>query len=81
PGGWNSPNRGATNSSGFAAPPGGLRGIYGVFFNMTGNGCWWSSSVSSASGAWIRSLNATTSDFVRSSFDRTFGFSVRCCRD
>ncbi|MFM7700496.1 MAG: fibrobacter succinogenes major paralogous domain-containing protein, partial [Bacteroidota bacterium] len=44
-GGWNSPNTGATNSSGFTALPGGLRNHFGVFSYVSGNGCWWSSSV------------------------------------
>ena len=81
PGGWDSPNEGATNSSGFSAPPGGLREGYGDFFNMSFSGCWWSSSVWSASGAWGRSLFYDSSGILRHGNDRTLGFSVRCCRD
>ncbi|MBU6192910.1 MAG: hypothetical protein KGQ39_07010 [Bacteroidetes bacterium] len=81
PGGWNSPNVGATNSSGFTAPPGGLRYSSGDFNLMTVNGCWWSSSVSSASSAWNRTLYYGTSNISRFNNGRTFGFSVRCCRD
>jgi uncharacterized protein (TIGR02145 family) len=81
PGGWSSPNEGATNSSGFTAPPGGLRGNGGGFRRMTNFAFWWSSSVSSASNAWYRSLNCAYSNVYRDSDDRSLGFSVRCCRD
>ena len=82
PGGWNSPNSGATNSSGFTAPPGGQRDYDGVSFgNMTYYGFWWSSSVSSASNAWNRYLNYDVSNFIRHFNFRTYGFSVRCLKD
>ncbi len=81
PGGWNSPNTGATNSSGFTAPPGGLRNDLGDFNLMTYYGYWWSSSVSSASNAWFRHLYSNTSNVYRVSYVQTYGFSVRCCRD
>jgi uncharacterized protein (TIGR02145 family) len=82
PGGWNPPNTGATNSFGFTAPPGGLRDYSdGDFYDMTIRGYWWSSSVSSASNAWYRTLNYNFSNFFRFYGYRTNGFSVRCCRD
>jgi uncharacterized protein (TIGR02145 family) len=80
PGGWNSPNTGATNSSGFSAGPGGLRLSNGVFYDVGTYGYWWSSSLS-GSNAWFRSLNNNNGDVVRSNFNRTNGFSVRCLRD
>ena len=81
PGGWFSPNTGATNSSGFTALPGGLRSILGGFVDMTFNGYWWSSSVFSGSSAWSRNLLNGTSSFNRASGHRSNGVSVRCCRD
>jgi uncharacterized protein (TIGR02145 family) len=81
PGGWNAPNAGATNSSGFTAPPGGLRYYDGDCYNMTYLGYWWSSSVSSASYAWYRNLYYDYSVILRYNFSRANGFSVRCCRD
>jgi uncharacterized protein (TIGR02145 family) len=80
-GGWLSPNTGATNSSGFTAPPGGLRYDDGGFHLMTNAGYWWSSSVSSASNPWARFLDCDYSGLYRYGSDRTLGFSVRCCRD
>ena len=81
PGGWNPPNTGATNSSGFTALPGGLRDFIGDFFNMAFNGVWWSSSVLSGSNAWYRILTSDYSYILRYNGNRTYGFSVRCCRD
>ncbi len=81
PGGWNPPNTGATNSSGFTALPGGLRDTYGDFNFMAYDGSWWSSSVLSGSAARYRFLNNYTSTIGRYTYDRTSGFSVRCCRD
>jgi uncharacterized protein (TIGR02145 family) len=81
PGGWRSPNTGATNSSGFTAPPGGSRYFGGDSSDMTSNGFWWSSSVSSASNAWSRLLYYFFSYIFRNFNVRTNGFSVRCCRD
>jgi len=81
PGGWNPPNTGATNSSGFTALPGGLRNGGGDFNGMANHGCWWSSSVSSESNAWDYYLYFNNSAIYRYFTNRSVGFSVRCCRD
>jgi len=81
PGGWLSPNTGATNSSGFTALPGGLRFLDGDFYSISNLGYWWSSSVSSGSDAWVRTLYDDLSPIYRTTNFRTYGFSVRCCRD
>jgi uncharacterized protein (TIGR02145 family) len=82
PGGWNSPNSDATNSSGFTAGPGGLRNASGDFNYVGSSGFWWSSSLSGPS-AWNRYLVYYGGAIYRSSFNyfRTHGFSVRCLRD
>ncbi|MFM8837496.1 MAG: FISUMP domain-containing protein, partial [Bacteroidota bacterium] len=77
PGGWASPNTGATNSSGFSALSGGLRSLVGGFNFMTLSGYWWSSSVSSGPTAWNRTLNPIS----RNNYIRQNGFSVRCLND
>jgi uncharacterized protein (TIGR02145 family) len=81
PGGWASPNSGATNSSGFTALPGGFRLNSGDFFHLTDYGYWWSSSVNSGSNVWFRYLYVNFSSFNRSSFNRLNGLSVRCLKD
>jgi uncharacterized protein (TIGR02145 family) len=80
PGGWYSPNMGATNSSGFTAGPGGVRNEFGTFSNVGVNGFWWSSSLSGTL-AWTRTLYFNPGVITRNHYDRPFGFSVRCLKD
>jgi uncharacterized protein (TIGR02145 family) len=78
--GWDSPNTGATNSSGFNTLPGGYRyadGTYGI----GASGYWWSSTENDSSTAWYRTLGYTSSNVVRNGNDKQDGFSVRCVRD
>ncbi len=80
--GWNSPNRGATNSSGFSALPGGYRFNNNGTFNNVGNyGNWWSSSENGSSSAWYGSLYYDYANLYRYGNNKRFGFSVRCVRD
>jgi len=80
--GWNSPNTGATNSSGFAGLPGGYCGGDGKFYKVGLNGVWWSSSeldITYASHRFLYYLNASVGiydDGVKSS-----GFSIRCIKN
>jgi len=79
---WDSPNTGATNSSGFTALPGGYRSYDGRFYSIGIYGYWWSSPEINTYDAWYRSLRYDTSDVYRSyGFNRGNGFSVRCLRD
>jgi uncharacterized protein (TIGR02145 family) len=81
PGGWNSPNSGATNSSGFTAPPGGHRGGDSNYSDVSFSGYWWSSSVSSGPHAWSRYLSCNYGNVFRYDYNRHNGFSVRCIKD
>jgi uncharacterized protein (TIGR02145 family) len=78
---WNSPNTGATNSSGFGALPGGRRFSSGYFSNVGNFGYWWSSTESNASFAWYRYLSSTSLDIHRFNFNKVVGFSVRLIKD
>jgi uncharacterized protein (TIGR02145 family) len=78
---WNSPNTGATNSSGFAGLPGGYRENTGAYYGSVNHGFWWSSSETNTPMVWNRSLNFNNSN-AQMNFDyKTFGFSVRCVKD
>jgi uncharacterized protein (TIGR02145 family) len=82
PGGWWSPNTGATNSSGFTALPGGLRYGHAEGFNtgIGSSGWWWTSSqlgslaVYRLKGYWYTNIHQNTTSFAA-------GLSVRCLRD
>lgn len=78
---WYSPNTGATNESGFTAVPAGNRHDLGYFNDISGYGRWWSSSESSTSYAWYRSLYFTSSYVYRDNGYKNRGFSVRCVKD
>jgi uncharacterized protein (TIGR02145 family) len=80
PGGWASPNTGATNSSGFTALPGGFRFFIGDFNHISSHGFWWSSSVLSGSGSG-RYLDTNNGDTNNGDITRTLGLSVRCLKD
>ena len=70
-----------TNESGFTALPGGYRDIFGVFYFIGYHGYWWSSSDLSSDFAWSRYLLYDTADVGRFSYEKNYGFSVRCVKD
>jgi uncharacterized protein (TIGR02145 family) len=77
---WDSPNTGATNSSGFTALPGG--GSWsGSFYNVGDYGGWWSASEYDASDAWHRHLSFSYATVFRYNTHKLYGFSVRCVKD
>jgi uncharacterized protein (TIGR02145 family) len=78
--GWNPPNTGATNESGFSGLPGGFRYYNGNFNNMGNNGFWWTSTVNFTSG-WYRSLDNTFANTYIDYNLKSNGMSVRCVKD
>jgi uncharacterized protein (TIGR02145 family) len=79
---WQSPNTGATNSSGFTALPGGYRDDDGSFYGLTYYAYFWSSSQYDATSAWYRDLYYDYEYVYRSHYlDKTVGFSCRCLQD
>jgi uncharacterized protein (TIGR02145 family) len=80
---WQSPNTGATNSSGFSALPGGYRDYFGKFFSVGYNGNWWSSTAFNAKHSWYRYMDYNNMNVNRDNYSglNNSGFSVRCVRD
>ncbi len=78
---WNSPNIGATNSSGFSALPGGYRYSNGLFFSKGFHSSMWSSTESNSNAAWYRVLHYNSSDVDRLNYEKQLGISVRCVMD
>jgi len=78
---WNSPNNGATNSSGFTGLPGGGRYTYGSFTYIGYYGFFWSSTEYSTPDAWNRYLHYNYDDAYRNYYTKGYGLSVRCLRD
>jgi len=79
--GWNAPNTGATNSSGFSGIPGGILGSNETFIFAGSFGHWWSSTDVNASGACYRFLGYISSILNKSIDGKISGVSVRCLRD
>lgn len=79
--GWENPNTGASNESGFSALPSGYRGFNGISFNNVGKGFYsWLSSTAGDNGLYYF-LNHDTGAVGRDGDYKTFGFSVRCVKD
>ena len=78
---WLSPNTGATNSSGFAGLPGGLRDGHVNFHEIGAFGGWWSSLGNSQGDAWARGLSSVDGIVLTGETDKIKGFSVRCVKD
>ncbi|MFZ9940370.1 MAG: FISUMP domain-containing protein, partial [Bacteroidia bacterium] len=80
--GWNSPNTGATNSSGFTGLPGGGRLGGGVYGDLGNVGHWWSTTIIGSAGwAWYRSLNTSFNSVANNANPQAYGYAVRCLRD
>ncbi len=79
---WNSPNFGATNSSGFTGLPGGYRAYNSGSFNNLGYyGYFWSSTQNSTESSWLRGLSYGHPIVGRLNYYKDWGFSVRCLKD
>jgi uncharacterized protein (TIGR02145 family) len=84
---WSSPNKGATDESGFHALPGGFRSSKGSFYGIGSTAYYWSTTkVQGVIGAWHRKLTFFEGNIKRSadvSYDqsKSIGFSARCLMD
>ena len=78
---WNNPNTDATNESGFSALPGGWRNNEGSYVSMRVNAVFWSATEDYSSLAWFRGLFYDNGNVGRVSFNKSFGFSVRCLKN
>ena len=78
---WNSPNAGATNSSGFSALAAGYNGsdAYKVFIGL--NAYFWSYDETVADSEVARALYSNKGEFSRYGITRENGLSVRCIKD
>ena len=78
---WQSPNTGASNETGFTALPGGYRYNDGNFYVIGYNAFWWSSTESSSTDAYDRSVFYLDGIVLRNGMFKHYGYSVRCLRD
>ncbi len=78
---WESPNEGATNSSGFTGLPAGLHSSTGEFGHIGRYTHFWSSSLFNFYEAWVRRLSFLQSEAYRNYYLKQDGISVRCLKD
>jgi len=78
---WKSPNKGATNASGFTALPGGFRNNNGPFYNIGNDGVWWSTTLDNNGNVYGLYMNSANSIVNGGSGSKNNGFSVRCIKD
>ena len=78
---WQSPNTGATNSSGFTALPGGSRGYDGQFSFIGTGGFFWISTETNANNASIIDLGYTENYLFMNQYNKKDGLSVRLIKD
>ena len=71
----------ATNETGFHSLPGGNRFSDSRFKFIGVNGNWWSSTESSSTHAWARSMTYNSNNLYRRSYFKRYGYSVRCIKD
>jgi uncharacterized protein (TIGR02145 family) len=82
--GWNPPNTGATNSSGFTAKPGGFENSEGFFSDMGNQALWWTSTVDIVlpGGRSMYVIHGNQVPLVLFySFPPNFHLSCRCVKD
>jgi uncharacterized protein (TIGR02145 family) len=71
------------NRSGFTALPGGYRGTSGTFYHILDYGRWWTSTevATTPTNAWDIDMYYNTLDVTSVSWDKHYGYSVRCLKD
>ena len=77
---WESPNKKASNSSGFTALPGGRRGQDGVFCFMGQWGFWWSSHYF-INGHYLLLQKESEEAPIWGNAKKVSGYSIRCIKD
>lgn len=79
---WNSPNTGASNSSGFSALPSGYRGaVDGVFYQVGTNTFFWTSTATIPTNPFAWYLSTNNAQIGKSGYSKSWGFPIRCVRD
>ena len=77
---WDSPNTGATNSSGFSAVPGGYRNDEGGFTSLGTNANWWTKDGFDVRARFI-SLRSYDSNLGNGILNKSYGHSIRCVKE
>ena len=74
-------NTGATNETGFSALPAGGRLNNGTFNYFGYHGFWWNSSEVNTNSGLVWYVRYDSGDLSRSSYNKNYGFSIRCIKN
>lgn len=77
---WDEPNKGANNSTGFNALPGGPRNKFGMYGKFGHNATFWTATEQGKYQAIFRYLGYSRDDIARSDHSKLEGHSVRCIK-
>ncbi len=77
---WKTPNKGATNETGYTALAAGARNFNGAFALIGEYSYWWANTENSTN-AYYRYISYLGSNFNRNNNSKNLGFSVRCIKD
>jgi uncharacterized protein (TIGR02145 family) len=72
---------GGNNSSGFTGLPAGMREMWGSYIGVNQSGYWWSSTQDNTGRAIGRALYTNFDKMESTTFNKTYGLSVRCIKD
>ena len=78
---WAAPNTGATNSSGFTGHPGGFSDVNKQYYYIGYFGYFWTSTENNSTSAWYRGLYNYGEAAHSYSYNKNYGFSIRCIKD
>lgn len=78
---WAAPNKGATNSTGFSALPGGYRNLDGNFYESWEGKWWTNTSFDTDKSARTLVLSSDSEGLWNSYASKSCGLSVRCVKD
>jgi uncharacterized protein (TIGR02145 family) len=79
--GWNTPNPGSSNLSGFTALPGGFIYSNVDFIQIGQSAVWWSTSQYDSNTSWCVFIENAYSNLFHAPDLKENGFSVRCLKD
>lgn len=78
---WQSPNKGADNSTGFTSVAAGIRYFEGTFSSNQSYTSMWSASDANQGELWCTSLYFADATFSLNHRSKKYGFSVRCIKN
>jgi uncharacterized protein (TIGR02145 family) len=78
---WRSPNKDATNETGFTSVPSGYRNASGLYYYLGYFDYWWSSTARSSGSAWYWYVYFDIGYIYRDKDYLEMGHAVRCIKD